>query len=86
MVPDKYPDIHDFTNNVAASHVFSTLDLVKGYYQVEMLPDGIPKTAIITPFRLFKFIRMPFGLPNAGSSSSSHVPPHGSSSSASRTH
>ena len=42
-VPDKYPvpNIRDFTNNVAGSHMFSTLDLVKGYYQVEMFPDDI---------------------------------------------
>ena len=33
---------HDFTNNVAGSHVFSTLDLAKGYYQVKMFPDDIP--------------------------------------------
>ena len=57
----------DFTNNVAGSHVFSTLVLMKGYYQVEMFPDDIPKTAIITPFGLFEFVRMPFGLWNAGS-------------------
>ena len=56
-----------FTNNVAGSHVFSTLDLVKEYYQVEMFPDDIPKTAIITPFGLFKFVWMLFGLRNAGS-------------------
>ena len=68
-VPDQYPvpNIRDFTNNVAGSHVFSTLDLVKGYYQVEMFPDDIPKTAIITPFGLFEFVKMPFGLRNAGS-------------------
>ena len=62
-VPDKYPvpNIQDFTNNVAGSHVFSTLDLMKGDYQVEMFPDNIPKTAIITPFSLFEFVRMPFG-------------------------
>ena len=37
-VPVKYPvpNIRDFTNNVAGSHVFSTLDLVKGYYQVNV--------------------------------------------------
>ena len=52
---------------MAGSHMFSTLDLVKGYYQVEMFPDNIPKTAIITPFGLIKFVRMPFGLQNAGS-------------------
>ena len=53
-VPDKYPvpNIRDFMNNVAGSHVFSTLDLVKGYYQVEMFPDDIPKT-VIMPFSLF---------------------------------
>ena len=68
-VPDKDPllNIRDFTNNVASSHVFSTLDLVKGYYQVEMFPNDIPKTAIITPFGLIEFVRMPFGLRNSGS-------------------
>ena len=40
----------------------STLNLVKGYYQVKMFPDDIPYTAIITPFGLFEFIRMPFVL------------------------
>ena len=68
-VPDKYPipNIQDFTSNVAGSHVFSTLNLVKGYYQVEMFPDDIPKTAIIPPYGLFEFVHMLFGLRNAGS-------------------
>ena len=56
-------------NNIAGSHVFSTLYLVKGYYQVKMFPDDIPKTAIITQFGLFEFVHMPFGLQNAGSTS-----------------
>ena len=30
-----------------------------------MVNEDIPKTAIIPPFGLFKFIRMPFGLKNA---------------------
>ena len=52
---------------MAGTHVFSTLDFVKGYYHVEMFPDDIPKTAIMTPFSIFEFVCMPFGLRNAGS-------------------
>jgi hypothetical protein len=43
------------------------IDLRKGYYQIFMHPDDIPKTAIITPFGLFEFLHLPFGLRNAGS-------------------
>ena len=32
--------------------------------KVEGLPDDVPKTAIVTPFGLFEFLRMPFGLRN----------------------
>jgi hypothetical protein len=46
--------------------VFTKLDLCKGYYQVPVRPQDVPKTAVVTPFGLFEFLRMPFGLWNAG--------------------
>ena len=67
-IPDRYPipHIHDFASRLAGKKVFSKIDLVKGYYQIGVHPDSIPKTAIITPFGLYEFLRMPFGLTNAG--------------------
>ena len=67
-VPDRYPlpNIADFTSRVSGSTIFSKLDLQKGYYQVPMAEEDICKTAIITPFGMFEFLRLPFGLRNAG--------------------
>ena len=64
---DRYsvPHIQDFSKSLHGTTIFSKMDLAKVYYQVPMNKDDIPKTAVITPFGLFEFIKMPFGLRNA---------------------
>jgi hypothetical protein len=66
-VEDKYPlPMADLAARLDGCRVFSKLDLRKGYLQVPVAASDIAKTAIITPFGLFEFTRMPFGLRNAG--------------------
>jgi hypothetical protein len=64
---DRYPlpHIQTFGDKLNGAKFFSKVDLYRGYHNVPMERSSIPKTAIITPFGLFEFIRMPFGLKNA---------------------
>lgn len=66
-VPDRYPAplIQDLFPRLHGCTVFSTLDLLKAFNQIPMAPEDIEKTAIITPFGLFEFLVMPYGLKNA---------------------
>ena len=67
---DRYPlpHIQDLNNHLAGCKVFSKIDLIRGYHQIPMAPSSIPKTAVVIPFGLWEFLRMPFGLKNAAQS------------------
>ncbi|BHF80104.1 hypothetical protein SprV_0702322800 [Sparganum proliferum] len=66
-IPDRYPVPHlqDFAGALFGKSAFSKIDLVRVFHQIPVAPEDVPKTAVTTPFGLFEFIRMPFGLRNA---------------------
>ena len=55
-VPDRYPlpHIQDVVRDLDDCRIFSKIDLVKAYHQISMAEEDIMKTAIITPFGLFR--------------------------------
>ena len=59
------PRIDDTLDTLSGAHWFTTLDLISGYWQVEVDPADREKTAFCTPEGLFEFKVMPFGLCNA---------------------
>jgi hypothetical protein len=74
-VPDSYPipHIQDFANKLHNKTVFSKIDLVRTYNQVPVAEEDIPTTAVCTPFGLFEFTVMTFGLRNAAQTFQRHL-------------
>ncbi len=68
-VNDKYPlpRLRSLAMSLNNKTIFSKIDLQRAYLQIPVAKDDLPKTAVCTPFGLFEFLYMPFGLKNAGS-------------------
>ncbi|BHF73439.1 hypothetical protein SprV_0401652000 [Sparganum proliferum] len=66
-ITNRFPLSHlpDFAGALFGKAAFSKMDLLRPFHQIPVVPEYIPKTAATTPFGLFEFIRMPFGLRNA---------------------
>jgi len=59
------PRIEDLMYVLAGAKVFSSFDLRQAYHQVNLLPSDTPKTAFKTPFGLYEYQCLAFGLTNA---------------------
>uniref|UniRef100_A0A3B3H3G3 Gypsy retrotransposon integrase-like protein 1 n=1 Tax=Oryzias latipes TaxID=8090 RepID=A0A3B3H3G3_ORYLA len=59
------PPIDESLDALSGARWFTTLDLASGYNQVPVTEGDRAKTAFCTPFGLFEWNRMPFGLCNA---------------------
>ncbi|XP_061495907.1 uncharacterized protein LOC133390739 [Rhineura floridana] len=69
-VPDAYPmpRVDAVLELLGAATIISTLDLCKGFWQMELDEQSRAKTAFSTPDGLYEFVTLPMGLRNSPSS------------------
>jgi len=66
-VPDQYPmsRMDDMLAILGTCKYFSTFDLAKGFYQIQMHESDKEKTAFLSHHELWQFKRLPMGLRNS---------------------
>jgi ribonuclease HI len=65
-VPYPLPRIDQIVDSTAGCETLSFLDAYTGYHQIKMKESDQLATSFITPFGMYCYITMPFGLRNAG--------------------
>lgn len=66
-IPDRHPipRVQDVLNSLSGSAWFSVLDQGKAYHQGFLEESSKPLTSFITPWGLYEWVRIPFGLSSA---------------------
>ena len=59
------PKVDTILRDMQGACYFTALDLMKGFHQIGMHENSIPKTAFVTPIGQFEYLRLPFGLNSA---------------------
>jgi hypothetical protein len=65
-VPFPLPRIDQIIDSTAGCKTLSFLDAYSGYHQIKMKEFDQLVTSFITPFNMYCYVTMPFGLRNAG--------------------
>jgi hypothetical protein len=65
-VPFPLPHIDQIVHSTAVCETLSFLDAYSGYHQIKMKESDQLVTSFITPFGMYCYVTMPFGLWNAG--------------------
>jgi hypothetical protein len=65
---DPFPLTHidQIVDSTAGCELLSFLDAYSGYHQIRMRESDQLATSFITPFSMYNYVSMPFGLRNAG--------------------
>ena len=65
-VPFPLPRINQIVDSTAGCETLSFLDAYSSYHQIKMKESDQLATSFITPFGMYCYVTMPFGLRNAG--------------------
>ena len=64
--PQPMPEIDDILAKVGPAKIFTTVDMCKGYYAIEIDEQSRDYTTFVTPNDMYRFKVLPFGLKTAG--------------------